>query len=162
MGVSLKRSLELLPLLPVPQGEWTKDLGWLRKEIEEERKEALRKGKKELVHEASDKEVLMVLSEASLRAPIHSEYVEIFMYLMTKVMGDKVPEDLRRKELSEYETRLLEEMKRDIRDRQWRALEKALRSRRSGRCTTGKLFSPGISGGYSGTGTGGCFPMKEE
>jgi len=126
----MKRSLELLPLLPVPQGEWTRDLGWLKEEIKEERLRAVKEGRKELIDFASDREVLMVLSESSLRAPIHSEYVEIFMYLMTKVMGDRLPDYLRKEKLSEYEMSLLKELKKEIRDRQWRALEKALKRRR--------------------------------
>jgi len=55
--VKVKRSLELIPLLPIPQGEWTKDLGWLKEEIVKEREEAVKEGKTELVDHASDREV---------------------------------------------------------------------------------------------------------
>ncbi len=113
MGVSLKRSFELLPLLPVPQGEWTRDLEWLKEEIKEERLRVVKEGRTELIDLASDREALMVLSESSLRAPIHSEYVEIFMYLMTKIMGDRVPENLRRGELSKREaSKVIEHLRR--------------------------------------------------
>ena len=145
MGVSLKRSLDLLPLLPIPQGVWTKDLGYLKEEIVEERRRAVEEGREELIDYASDREVLMVLCEASMNAPIRSEYVEIYQYLMTRVFGDRVPEDLRKENLSDYEKQLLMDMKRRIRDKQWRALEKAMKGLRKGQkrkkeATTGVLF----------------------
>ena len=126
----MKRSLELLPLLPIPQGVWTKDLGYLKEEIVEERKRAIEEGREELIDHASNREVLMVLCEVSMEAPIRSEYVEIYRYLMTKVFGDKVPHDLRKENLSDYEKQLLMDMKRRIRDKQWRALEKAMKELR--------------------------------
>ena len=141
----MKRSLELLPFLPIPQGMWTKDLGYLKEEIVEERKRAVEEGREELIDHASDREVLMVLCEASLNAPIRSEYVEIYQYLMTRVFGDRVPEDLRRETLTDYEKELLMDMKRRIRDRQWRALERTLKELRKEqgkkkRAGTGALF----------------------
>lgn len=141
----MRRSLELLPLLPIPQGVWTKDLGYLKEEIVEERKRAVEEGREELIDLASDREALMVLCEASLNAPIGSEYVEIYQYLMTKVFGDRVPKDLRRETLTDYEKQLLKDMKRRIRDKQWKALEKSLKKLRKKQkereeATTGVLF----------------------
>ena len=126
----MKRFLDLLPLLPIPQGVWTKDLGYLKEEIIEERKRAVEEGREELIDHASDREVLMLLCEASLNAPIRSEYVEIYQYLMTRVFGDRVPHDLRKETLSDYERQILTDLKREIRNRQWRALEKTMRKLR--------------------------------
>ena len=102
----------------------------LLKEIIEERRRAVAEGREELIDYASDREVLMVLCEASLNAPIRSEYVEIYQYLMTRVFGDRVPHDLRKETLSDYERQILTDLKREIRNRQWRALEKTMRKLR--------------------------------
>ena len=61
---------------------------------------------------ATDVEAMTYLNNASLVAPMRSEWAEIYMYLFTKVMGDKTPEDLRKEEITDYEEGLLLEFKR--------------------------------------------------
>ena len=84
---------------------------------------------------ATDVEALAYLSNASLVAPMRTEWSNIYFYVFTKVMGDKVPEDLRKEEITDYEKGLLLEFKtwlwrqrvkvRQERRRQERATEKA-------------------------------------
>ena len=64
-----------------------------------------------------DAEVCVYLMTASLAAPLDSEHTNIFQYVMTKVMdkkGKKMPEDIKKTELSEYEMGLLLELRYKI------------------------------------------------
>ncbi len=70
---------------------------------------------------ATDAEALAYVSNASLCVPLASEWVEIYEYLLTKVMGDKVPEELRKEGLADYSMSLLRDLKRWI----WKQREKA-------------------------------------
>ena len=58
--------------------------------------------------------LLPYVSNASPVAPIHSEWVNISMHLFTRVTGDRVPEDLRKESLSNYQMGLLSDLKRWI------------------------------------------------
>jgi len=60
---------------------------------------------------ATDAEALAYVSNASLCVPLASEWVDIYEYLLTKVMGDKVPEEMRKEELTDYKMSLLRELK---------------------------------------------------
>lgn len=55
-----------------------------------------------------DAEALAYVSNASLSQPIASDWVDIYMYLLTRVMGEKVPEELRKESLDSYR---MEELK---------------------------------------------------
>lgn len=69
---------------------------------------------KEKWDEATDLEALIYLYPASLTAPMSSEWCRIYMYLGTKYMGDKFPEDIRQESLSNYEMGMLRDLKRWI------------------------------------------------
>jgi len=56
-------------------------------------------------------EALAYVSNVSLSQPIASEWVDIYQYLLTRVMGDRVPEELRKESLGDYEMGLLKELK---------------------------------------------------
>ena len=75
---------------------------------------------------ATDVEALAYLSNASMVAPMATEWVNIYMYVFTKVMGDKAPEDLRKEEITDYEKGLLLEFKRWL----WNTRVKARQERR--------------------------------
>ncbi len=72
---------------------------WLKGEIKMQRLAQLVKGEEGT---ATDAEALAYVSNASLAQPIASEWVDIYMYLLTKVMGDKVPGDMRKENLDDY------------------------------------------------------------
>ena len=60
---------------------------------------------------ATDVEAMAYLSNASLVAPMRTEWANIYMYLFTKWMGDKTPGDLRKEEITDYEKGILLEFK---------------------------------------------------
>jgi len=80
---------------------------WLKGEIQLQRLAQLIKGEKGI---GTDAEALAYISNASLSAPLSSEWVEIYQYLLTRVMGDKVPDELRKEDLGGYETGLLKDL----------------------------------------------------
>jgi len=65
---------------------------WLKGEIKLQRLAQLMTGE----GIATDAEALAYVSNASLSVPLSSEWVEIYQYLLTRVMGDKVPDELRK------------------------------------------------------------------
>lgn len=73
--------------------------------------------KEEFYKEATDEECLAYLYTASLNAPLATEYVNIYMFLVNKVLSKKIPipDELKKEKISDYEQKLLEEMKRNIR-----------------------------------------------
>ena len=96
---------------------------WLKGEIKMQSLAQLMKGEEGI---ATDAEALAYVSNASLAQPIASEWVDIYQYLLTKVMGDKVPEELRKESLDDYRMGLLKELKEWIyRKRTQAGLEKA-------------------------------------
>lgn len=101
---------------------------WLKEEIRLARLVQLMKGEE---GGATDEEALAYISNASLVAPMHSEWAEIYFYLFTKVMtrkGKEVPEDLRKEEVSDYLMGLLRELKQWL----YRQRVKARKERRAG------------------------------
>ena len=81
---------------------------WLKGEIKLQRLAQLMKGEEGV---ATDAEALAYVSNASLSQPIASDWVDIYQYLLTRVMGDKVPEELRKESLDDYRIGLLNELK---------------------------------------------------
>ncbi|MFQ5925797.1 MAG: hypothetical protein ACE5IE_07405 [Dehalococcoidia bacterium] len=81
---------------------------WLKGEIKMQRLAQLMKGEEGI---ATDAEALAYVSNVSLSQPIASDWVEIYQYLLTRVMGDKVPEEMRRESLDDYRMGLLKELK---------------------------------------------------
>ena len=51
------------------------------------------------------------MSNASLCHSLDSDWVDIYQYLLTRVMGDKVPEDMKQDELDNYKMGLLIDLK---------------------------------------------------
>ena len=78
---------------------------WLKGGIKMQRLAQLIKGEEGI---ATDAEALAYVSNASLSQPIASDWVDIYMYLLTKVKGEKVPEELRKESLDSYR---MEELK---------------------------------------------------
>ena len=81
---------------------------WLKGEIKMQRLSQLMKGEEGI---ATDAEALAYISNASLAQPIASEWVEIYQHLLTKVMGDKVPEEMRKGSLDDYRMGELNKLK---------------------------------------------------
>jgi hypothetical protein len=81
---------------------------WLKGEIKLQRLAQLMKGEEGV---ATDAEALAYVSNASLSQPIASDWVDIYQYLLTRVMGDKMPEELRKESLDDYRIGLLNELK---------------------------------------------------
>ena len=104
---------------------------WLFGEIKLQRLAQLITGEEET---ATDAEALAYVSNASLCVPLASEWVEIYEYLLTKAMGDKVPQELKKEELTDYKTGLLRELKGWI----WRQKQKARNERARGERTIAK------------------------
>ena len=98
---------------------------WLLGEIKLRRLAQLMAGEGEI---ATDAEALAYVSNASLCVPLASEWVEIYEYLLTMVMGHNVPEEMREEKLNEYKMGLLRELKRWI----WRQRKKARDERAKG------------------------------
>ena len=87
---------------------------------------------------ASDVEALIYIHCASMEAPLESDWVDIMMYLFTKVMKRyryvEVPKDLRSKEeLPEYLMRQLEHLKRWLYKKSMEHVKELLRNLRSGK-----------------------------
>jgi hypothetical protein len=81
---------------------------WLKAEINMQRLAQLVKGEEEI---ATDAEALAYISNASLAQPIPSDWVEIYQYLLTRVMGSKVPEEMRKENLDDYRMGELNKLK---------------------------------------------------
>jgi len=80
---------------------------------------------------ATDAEALAYVSNASLAQPIASEWVDIYQYLLTKAMGEKVPEEMRKESLDDYRMHLLKELKEWIYRQRVKAREERRRAERA-------------------------------
>jgi len=65
--------------------------------------------------EACDLEALIYMYPRTLEAPLDEEWTRIYVYLGTKVMGDKVPQEMREDKLRDDYERDLRDLKRWIR-----------------------------------------------
>ena len=81
---------------------------WLKGEIKMQRLAQLMKGEEGI---ATDAEALAYVSNASLSQPMASDWIDIYQYLLTRVMGDKVPNDIRKESLDNYRLGLIKELK---------------------------------------------------
>ena len=91
---------------------------WLKGEIKLQRLAQLMKGEEGI---ATDAEALAYVSNASLAVPLASDWVEIYQYLLTKALKEKVPEELRKESLSDYEMEELNRLKQWIWDKRTKA-----------------------------------------
>jgi len=96
---------------------------WLFGEIKLQRLAQLMKGEEGL---ATDAEALAYVSNASLCHPLAYEWVDIYMYVLTRVMGEKVPQELRKESLDDYRMGRLRHLKEWL----WRQRLKAREERR--------------------------------
>ena len=101
---------------------------WLKGEIKMQRLAQLMKGEEGI---ATDAEALAYVSNASLSQPIASDWVDIYMYLLTKVMGEKVPEELRKESLDHYRMGLLRELKEWLYHKRVKGREERCRAERA-------------------------------
>ena len=79
---------------------------------------------------ATDAEALAYVSNASLSQPVASDWVDMYMYLLTKVMGDKVPGDMRKESLDNYRLGELRQLKEWIYRHRVKAREERGRAER--------------------------------
>jgi hypothetical protein len=78
--------------------------------------------------EATDLEALLYMYPASLAHPLSEQWTRIYLYLGTRCLGDKLPEDSRQESLSDYDMAELRGLKRWIR----KQILKARKDRKSG------------------------------
>ena len=100
---------------------------WLKGEIKMQRLAQLMKGEEGI---STDAEALAYVSNASLAQPIASDWVDIYMHLLTKVMGDKVPEEMRKGSLDDYRMGELRHLKEWIYRHRVKAREERGRAER--------------------------------
>jgi len=103
------------PIIVYPGGWMDSVPKDLKNHITMERMVRLMKGDLDL---ATDAECCAYLMTRSLEAPLSYEWAQIYMYVFTKAMGDKAPEDVRVDSLDNYMMGKLIHFKRWIRTRQ--------------------------------------------
>lgn len=81
--------------------------------------------------EACDLEALLYIYPASLAAPMGEQWTRIYLYLGTKVMGDKFPEDIKQKSLDDYDMSHLRDLKRWIYQRKVKARKERRRQEKT-------------------------------
>jgi hypothetical protein len=81
---------------------------WLKGEIKLQRLVQLMKGEEGI---ATDAEALAYVSNTSLCHPLDSDWTDIYQYLFTRVMGDKVSEEMKKDDLDGYRMGLLLDLK---------------------------------------------------
>jgi hypothetical protein len=101
---------------------------WLEGETRIQRLAQLMKGEEGI---ATDAEALAYVSNASLAVPLASDWVDIYQYLLTRVMKEKVPEELRTEHLDNYRMGLLKELKQWLWQKRAKYTEERARSERA-------------------------------
>jgi hypothetical protein len=117
------------PIIVYPSG-WEQDLPErLKDELPLHRLAHLMKCSQGLAKwdEACDLEALLYLFPASLSFPLDAEWTDIYLYLSTKVMGDKVPQDIKRESLPDHYLEELRRLKRWIHDKKLAARKERMR-----------------------------------
>lgn len=108
------------PLIVFPAGGWEDDIKAfpLYKELAQHRLIHLmlcQQGKAD-INECSDLEAMLYMYPRTMQAPLGEQWTRIYLYLGTQVMKE-MPEDIKQKELSQYDMRELRHLKRWIRER---------------------------------------------
>jgi len=101
---------------------------WLKGEIKMQRLAQLMKGEEGI---ATDAEALAYVCNASLAQPLASDWADIYMYLLTRVMKEKVPDELRKESLDDYRLELLKELKEWIYRQRVKARQEKRRAERA-------------------------------
>ncbi len=71
--------------------------------------------------EACDLEALLYMYPLTLAQPISEQWTRIYLYLGTKVMGDRIPQDIKEETLSDYDMVELRQLKRWIQKQKLKA-----------------------------------------
>lgn len=104
------------PIIVFPSG-WEDTMpDWMRRDLPLHRLAHVHQclGGKAKWEEACDLEALIYLYPASLAQPMGEEWTRIYLYLATKVMGEKMPEDIREENLPSHYQEDLRDLKRWI------------------------------------------------
>lgn len=108
------------PIIVYPGGGWENDLpDNLKRELPIHRLAHLMKcakGRADM-EEVTDLEALLYLYPASMAAPMGDQWSRIYLCLGARVMGDKCPEDIREKDLGQYDLGELRRLKRWIKSK---------------------------------------------
>ena len=99
--------------------------GWMKERVPLDRLAHLMrcsKGEAD-IDEATDLEALMYMYPLTLEHPINRDWTEIYLYLSWKVMGDKVPEDIRHTQLTRDQEVDLRRLKQWIKAKQRKAFK---------------------------------------
>lgn len=88
----------------------------IKKQITMQRLLRLARGAKhpEEMDLATDAEIASYMFTVTLCQPVDNEWVRIYMFIMTRFMGEKFPEDMRVTELGQYEESMLRDLQRFI------------------------------------------------
>lgn len=100
---------------------------WLKGEIKMQRLAQLIKGERGT---ATDAEALAYVSNAALAQPLDREWVEVYQYLLTRVMKDKVTGELRKESLDDEGMRELKGLKEWLWQKRTQHREERLRAER--------------------------------
>jgi hypothetical protein len=117
------------PLIVYPSPSMDTLPDWIRKDLSMHRLTHIMMCSRgiEQWDEACDLEALAYMYPLTLERPIGESWTNIYLYLGTKVMGNKMPDDVRHETLTDYQMRELRDLKRWIH----RSKVKARKERRS-------------------------------
>ena len=90
---------------------------WLTEEVKAERMIFGLASIMKKIEEVGDAEACVYLYTLGLKVPLTEQYTRIYLYLCTTLMekqGKKVPEEIKVKELDEYDSGQLKKLKRDL------------------------------------------------
>ena len=71
--------------------------------------------------EACDLEALLYIYPRTMQAPLSERWLRIYLYLGTRVMGEKMPDDVRQEALSDYDMEALRGLKQWIQKKKLQA-----------------------------------------
>lgn len=83
--------------------------------------------------EACDLEALMYMYPATLAHPLGEKWTKIYLYLGTKVMGDKIPDDIKQEALPDHYLKDLRELKRWIYKKKVQARKECRQQEKAGK-----------------------------
>ena len=109
-------------------GQWQTRPEKVMQAITEERLiQALEVGNGVKLEKCTDAEALLYLINASLEMPLNYDYAQIHLYLGTKLMNGNVPDAVKVEELTDWQERLLSELKFKIFNRVYNAFKQEMK-----------------------------------
>lgn len=81
--------------------------------------------------EACDLEALLYMFPRTIQGPLSEQWTRIYLYLGTKVLGEKFPEDIRQESLSQYDMAQLRDLKRWIQHQKVKARKERQKGERA-------------------------------